>query len=102
MTNEHGANEDSVLIKTSTAQPGGRWWVVCHRPVQRQLMGTTQPPSPEVTSGSTRNRFSKLPVSTLKWLLQTICPVGHSHFHGAESQMGVGWSLQIPWSSQER
>lgn len=41
MTNEHGANQDSVLIRTSTAQGGG--WVVCHSAVQRQLMGTTQP-----------------------------------------------------------
>lgn len=39
---EHSANKDSLLIKTSTTQPGGRWWVVCHSPVQRQLMGTTQ------------------------------------------------------------
>lgn len=43
MSNEHRANQDSVLIRTSTAQPGGGWWVVCHSPVQTQLMGTTQP-----------------------------------------------------------
>lgn len=43
MTNEPRANKDSVLIKTSTAQPGGGWWGVCHRPVQGYLMGITQP-----------------------------------------------------------